>query len=199
MSPLFETIKVKDRKFFNLDFHNARMNAARKELFGCNDVLDLKHDLYIPKSVGTAVHKCKVIYNKDVISIHFQPYYFKKIQSLKVVHADDIDYRFKSTDRNYLNQLYSQKENCDDVLIVKNDLITDTSYANIIFFDGKKWVTPKSPLLKGTKRAKLLKERKVEEQKITIQMLSKFKEAKVINAMINIENMKSIPIQNITK
>jgi len=194
MSPLFETIKVKDGQFFNLDFHNARMNAARKTLFNCKNELDLNQKLYLPKSLDSAIHKCKVIYKKHLVSIHFQPYTIRKIKSLKIIELNEIDYTYKSTDRHQLNHLFAQKENYDDVL---NGYLTDTSYANIIFFDGKNWVTPKHPLLEGTKRAKLLKENKISEQIITIKMLPNFQYAKVINAMLDIEDTQPIPIKNI--
>lgn len=197
MSPLFETIKVKDGQFFNLDFHNARLNEARKANYNCSDEIDLENVLYIPKSVNSSTHKCKVIYDKEVISIHFQPYHLRPINVLKIVHDNSIDYSSKWLNRNQLNKLFSKRENCDDVLIIKDGLITDTSYANIIFFDGKKWFTPKNPLLKGTKRAKLLKENKVFGQNITIDMLSNFQEAKIINAMIDMEDTSSILIKNI--
>ena len=197
MSPLFETIKVKDGQFFNLDFHNARMNAARKAVYNCKDELDLSEKLYLPKSVTNAIHKCKVIYNQDLISIHFQPYYFRKINSLKIIQVKDIDYTYKSSDRSQINNLFTQKESFDDVLIVKDGLITDTSYANIIFFDGKNWFTPKHPLLKGTKRTKLLSEKRISEQEITMQMLPNFRFAKLINAMIDLEDTEPILIENI--
>lgn len=197
MSPLFETIKVKDRQFFNLDFHNARMNDARKKLYNCTDLIDLNKVLYLPKSVGPQIHKCKVIYEKDIVSIHFQPYHFREIKTLKVVHDDDINYGVKSIDRTHLNQLFQKRESCDDVLIIKNNNITDTSYANIIFFDGKRWVTPSSSLLKGTKRAKLLKEKEIIEKNITIEMLPDFQKAKLINAMMNIEDTQPIEMKNI--
>ncbi len=199
MSPLFETIKVKDGQFFNLEFHHARMNATRKALFSCKENLDLKAKLYIPKSLGPQLHKCKVIYESDLISIHFQPYHIRKIESLKIIQEDTIDYTYKWTNRNHLNELYTKKANCDDVLIVKNGLITDTSYANIIFFDGKKWVTPRLPLLKGTKRALLLKTNKIEAADIQVNQLSRYKYAKIVNALLDINDTQPIEIRHISE
>ena len=46
----------------------------------------------------------------------------------------------------------------DEVIIEKNGYLTDTTIANIAFFDGKQWFTPEKPLLKGTMRAKLIEE-----------------------------------------
>ena len=197
MSPLFETIKVKDGQFFNLDFHNARMNRARKALLNCTNLVDLNQELYIPKSIGAAIHKCKVIYDQDIISIHFQPYHIRKIESLKMVQDNDIEYAYKFVDRSHLNNLFAKRENCDDVLIIKNGLVTDTSYANIIFSDGNNWFTPKHPLLEGTKRASLLAQHKIKAIDINIHDISRFKGAKIVNGLLNIEDTNYIDVQNI--
>ena len=55
-----------------------------------------------------------------------------------------------------LNSLFQIRQDKDDILIVKNGLLTDTSIANIALYDGNDWYTPLHPLLKGTKRAELL-------------------------------------------
>ena len=39
-----------------------------------------------------------------------------------------------------------------DILIVKNDKITDTSYANITFWDGNSWLTPARRISPRTSR-----------------------------------------------
>jgi branched-subunit amino acid aminotransferase/4-amino-4-deoxychorismate lyase len=35
-------------------------------------------------------------------------------------------------------------------------MVTDSSFANIVFKRGKKWYTPWAPLLKGTMRSKAI-------------------------------------------
>jgi 4-amino-4-deoxychorismate lyase len=88
------------------------------------------------------------------------------------------------------------KGNYDDILIVKNAYITDSSYANILFYDGGKWFTPHMPLLAGTCRARLLKESKICEMKIKIDDIKKFESFCLINALN--EGMESpLPIENI--
>ena len=120
----------------------------------------------------------------------------KKIETLKIVHHDELDYSRKYSDRRTLNKLFSFKENCDDILIVKNSEVTDTSYGNVIFFDGTNWITPKYPLLKGTCRARLISDGKVSEQVIRLEDLKSLKGVKVINAMRDLEQ-KMIPIENV--
>jgi 4-amino-4-deoxychorismate lyase len=78
------------------------------------------------------------------------------IESLKLVEDNTISYRHKYSDRSHLLELMNMRGDCDDILIVKDGYITDTSFSNIVFFDGDKWVTPARPLLRGTMRESLL-------------------------------------------
>ena len=106
------------------------------------------------------------------------------------MQADHLDYRLKYADRTELDQLFLKRGEADDILIIQNGLVTDTSIANIAFFDGDKWITPKEPLLKGTTRARLLDEKKIFEQDIKIADLGKFTEFALMNAMIGFDRIK---------
>ncbi len=37
----------------------------------------------------------------------------------------------------------------DEVIVEKDGYLTDTTIANIAFFDGKRWITPKIHYLEG--------------------------------------------------
>ena len=65
-----------------------------------------------------------------------------------------------------MNSLFQIRQDKDDILIVKNGLLTDTSIANIALYDGNDWYTPLHPLLKGTKRAELLDKGVLKEKEI---------------------------------
>jgi hypothetical protein len=43
-----------------------------------------------------------------------------------------------------------QRGNADEIIIVRNGLLSDTSYSNIALFDGTMWVTPKTHLSTDT-------------------------------------------------
>ena len=64
---------------------------------------------------------------------------------------------------------------CDDILIVKQGFITDTSYSNVLFYNGKEWLTPTHPLLKGTQRASLLDQEIIRVAEIRLEDLHHFK------------------------
>ena len=80
---------------------------------------------------------------------------------------------------------------------MKNGYITDTSFSNIIFFDGANWITPSTPLLEGTKIKELLEKKIISEQEIKLKDLIKFSKAKLINAMIDIDDGNEIEMKNI--
>ena len=105
---------------------------------------------------------------------------------MKLVEDNEIDYSFKSTDRACLNSLAAQKGDCDEVLIVKNGLLTDTSFTNVAVFDGERWLTPKHPLLLGTKRASLLERQVIKEADISVETLMNAQKVSLINAMIDL-------------
>ena len=84
-----------------------------------------------------------------------------------------------------------------DILIVKKEFITDTSFSNIIFFDGDNWITPSTPLLEGTKRKELLEKNIISEQEIKFSDLKNFKKAILINAMLDFDEIAEIEIKNI--
>lgn len=199
MCLLLETIKVKNKQLQSLDFHNDRLNRTRKELFGTSNLLLLEKIVQIPDNLGDGVFKCRVLYGKEIEKIEFQPYQIKEIRSLKIVDGGQIDYAYKFADRQNLEKLQAKSLflNTQDILITKNGLVTDTSYANIVFFDGERYFTPNTPLLKGTKRAQLLQKQLIAERKICVQDISYFLFAKIINAMIDLEESPIIPISDI--
>ncbi len=133
------------------------------------------------------IYKCRILYDVKIHRIEWIPYRFKKIHSLQLVHADKLDYSHKFADRTELQSLLQKKGKAEDILIVKNGLITDTSYANVAFFDGLQWLTPLKPLLAGTKRAALLQQKKIQEADIRPQDLKQFGKLRLFNAMMDWE------------
>lgn len=113
-----------------------------------------------------------------------QTYVPRKIGSLQIVYDDDVDYSFKKRDRSYLNLLKLQQGDADEILIVKQGIITDTSFTNVAFFDGHQWFTPSAPLLRGTMRASLLDRHAVIERDIRVADLSSYRAVSLINAML---------------
>lgn len=192
-----ETIKLLDKRLHNLHYHNMRANQARHEVLGASDIVDLAQYVSIPDDIGRGIYKCRVTFGHTVAAVEISPYRRKKIKSLKLVNGGDIDYHYKYADRSAINALFDQRDNSDDILIVKNGIITDTSYANVAFFDGSEWYTPSTPLLKGTKRQQLLDEGRIRLAVIRQSDLTDFSECVVFNAMVDFEIARSIPVRRI--
>ncbi len=194
---LLETLKIENRNPKNLIFHQQRMNKSQIQLFGKSSEINLVEMLQnLPENLTNQVYKCRIVYDTEIQKIEFIPYTPLRIQSLKLVFSDNLDYSLKYENRSELQNLTTQKGDCDDILICQNHQIRDTSYANIVFWDGKKWLTPKTPLLEGTQRAFLLTTQQIFEAKITVSDLLKFKFARIINAMLEF-NAPIFSIQNI--
>jgi len=183
----FETIRAVDGKIFNISFHQERYESVLKH-FGIDEAQNLEKFLNPPK-IGT--YRCRLTYNLSNfphnIETTYHEYKKREIKSLKLIYDNEIEYSLKSTCRNSLEALYAQRGECDDVLIVKNSLITDTTIANIAFFDSNRWITPRMPLLNGTTRERLLRDGKIFQEDIRVNDLEKFTKIALMNAMIDFD------------
>lgn len=181
---------------WDIEYHNARMNKSRRELFNSDDVLDLSDVIKIPHELSNNLFKCRVTYSERIHDIEFHPYTIRPITKLNVVYDDVLTYDYKLEDRREI-QKHLCKADGSEILIVKNGFITDTSYSNVVFSDFINLYTPATPLLRGTKRAKLLELGRIREGEIRLTDLQKFKYVYLINALIDLEDNVRIPVGNI--
>lgn len=198
MYHLVESIRIENRQLHHIDLHNSRFNRSRKQLFGLNDWIELQTEINIPANISDSRYKCRITTNDGIrLYVEITPYVQRETVSLKIVKMDTIDYSIKTDHRELLDKAYNLREECDDVIIIKNNLLTDSWAANILLFDGKKWVTPDSCLLKGVQREYLLSQSRIEERRITLDDLMNYNKVKLINALVDFERATEIPIQNI--
>jgi len=198
MYPLLETIYLRDGLFRNLPYHEARMNKSITTLYSGNNVIDLNsylNSIHVPAS---GLFKTRVIYEAEIRKVEFVPYTVKPVRSLKLVHSDAITYDHKFLDRSLLHDLYNQRGELDEILIVKNGFITDTSYSNVIFRKDKKWFTPKHYILNGTMRQHLLDNGMIMDAEIDIHNFFEYESVKLVNAMLGMEG-EEIPVESIHK
>ena len=90
-----------------------------------------------------------------------------------------------------------KKGECDDILIIKNGLITDTSFTNIVLENEDGLFTPTSYLLEGTKRRALLETGRIKETIVKPEDLGNYSKLYLINAMITLEDNISIPTSSV--
>ncbi len=196
---LLETIKVENGTLQNLQFHQERLDRSRFEFLGLKDTIGLKSIIKVPDRARRGVFKCRVVYGETIVRIRFVSYRARLITTLKIVVDNEIDYSYKYADRSKLEKLLLQKSDCDDILIVKNGLITDTSFSNIVFFDGTEWHTSNQPLLNGTKRESLLRTGKIRSCEIRIEDLWKYSKFALINAMLDSDKNTCLATENIIR
>ena len=182
----FETIKCEDFEVFNLYYHNQRVART----IGLN--IDLQEYIYPPTD---HLLRAKVIYSENGIEkIDYFKYAPKDIKTFKIIENDTIDYRYKYLNRENLDTLFTRKGIADEIVIVKNGLVTDTSIANIALFKDNRWITPKKPLLQGTTRARLLEEEKIYEADITTQDIKSATKIALLNAMIGFKELEDYTV-----
>lgn len=185
---LFETIRIESGQIMHLEYHQERVDRSVPGIS-----LNLKKvtgEYFRTQPLPPAgVHKLRITYSLTghVEKISVSGYARKIIKTLRLIHCDTLSYPLKSEDRSGIEALYAQRGECDDILIIQNGLVTDTSFANIIFLKDGEWITPGTPLLPGTCRARLLSLGKIREQKITPQDLKNCSRFQLINAMIEPE------------
>jgi 4-amino-4-deoxychorismate lyase len=198
MCLLVESIKIQNRILQNIDAHNVRFNQTRHALFGQSEMLDLRNFIHIPDYLDNGIYKCRVIYGTSVREVILHQYSPRIIKTLEIVDGDDIDYEFKYLDKTRIESL-RKLSGADDILIVKNGFITDASFANIVLFDGNLWITPATPLLRGTKRQSLLEAGIISEYEIKEEDLPRFQKAVLVNAMLDFDPDNFISIENVRR
>jgi 4-amino-4-deoxychorismate lyase len=127
--------------------------------------------------------RCRVLYDADGVSVEYLPYVPRIVTHLRLITADDIVYRDKTTQRQALDALFAARDGADDVLIVQNGLITDTTVANVACLIGGRWLTPATPLLEGTARARLLSQGRLQPADITPAEALGAEKVAVMNAL----------------
>lgn len=187
-APLFiDSLKIQDGHFVHPEQHLRRIQSTQREVFGKPGVF-LLTDSLIPKNKRRGVFKCRITYDHTIRKTEFIPYIPRQIRSLKVVDGSTVDYHLKYADRTALLTLLAQKEDCDDILIIRNGLVTDTSYSNVALYDGREFVTPRHPLLNGTQRQHLLSRGILREADVPAGQLPQFRSIHLINAMLDLED-----------
>ncbi len=197
MCQFIETICYKNGVFERIELHNDRLNRTRNHFFDNQLAIDLSDHLSIPLDLIHSTVKCTITYGEKIQHISYSSYQIRAVHSLKMIENNSIDYTFKSSNREQLEAMFLLKGDCDDILIVKNGYLTDSSYANLILLRENRWYSMQNPLLLGTRLQSYLIEKLVTPTLVTPNDLHLFSEARIINAMISIDDSPIIPVQNI--
>lgn len=203
MYPLFETVRIEDGVPRHLGWHNERAHRSRLALFGSRTAIDLGERIREALSSrgpsddlvrGTA--RCRVTYGEEPGDVTLSRYEPRRIASLELVDGSGLGYAHKYVDRSGIERLAAAAA-ADDILIVKDGLVTDASYANVAFWDGAAWWTPSTPLLAGTVRARLLDLGLLRARPIAVAEIGSFLSVALVNAMIGLDASRAVPVREI--
>lgn len=197
MYRFIESIKYHKNKFHNLSIHQERINDTFNHFFSNKPFLlnSLIKKLTIPETEEK--YKLRIVYSEEVEEITFEKYIPRPITHLFIKKGGNISYPFKNQNREKINFLCKGLTTEQDIIIVKNKLLTDSSYSNLAFYsETEGWVTPENPLLKGTKRKLLLLNGEIQEKKIRINELENYKKVSLINSMLDLGELV-LPIDKI--
>lgn len=184
MKTYIETIKVIDGKVNNLSYHQQRVFRTIGKMI----------DLPLPQLPDDTkgIMKHRIVYDSmgKIVDVSTSPYTMRAIRSLHIVFDDVIDYASKYEDRSLLNNLFSMRGDADDILIIKDGYVSDTSYCNIVFENKTGLFTPYTPLLLGTKRQILLDKGIIMSRSIKLENISDYDSIYLINSMIELGELK---------
>lgn len=180
----FESIKLLDGEFYNLGYYQERVNRTLKQFF---PKAKIRLEDFLEATPAKGLFKIRVNYSNKVNDVQTTPYEIKSHRKLKIIGIGKFDYEYKFENRLFFEKRLAENTGFDDLLLTKNNLLTDTTYCNIALRDGKNWFTPKSCLLCGTKRAALLNQGILFETELDMESLNRFSEIAFINAMRDFE------------
>lgn len=189
MYPFIESIKYSNGKYYLPEFHQERFYRTREKYYPGKQVIDLSQVLVPPADLlKDKVYKCRVSYGECIGEIVYEEYSPKSISQFYLISCpDEFDYSSKFADRSFFAKAKSNLKENEDYIYIKRGLITDCSFANLVFGDGEKLFTPSTPLLEGVKRAFYLKQGIIIETEIKVKDLARFKDVFIINAMLDLD------------
>ena len=188
MYRFIESIKVEDQKAFLLEFHQERVNSTFQH-FGKEGSLDLKKIFNNLGHDEDGLYKMRLSYDLERnYNVQMIPYAIPQIHSFELVENNCFDYPFKFEERSEFEKM-KNKSKAQEIIIVKNNHITDTSFTNLLFLKGKDWFTPKTYLLNGVQRQHLLKSKKIKEADINLQNIREYSHFQMINALNDFDDM----------
>ena len=196
MSHFIESIKVEDKQVYLLDEHQKRVNDTFAN-FGKADPIDLEAIFKNLEHDEDGLYKFKITYDlTGKYRTQMIPYAISEIVDFQLVENNSYDYSFKFEDRKEIEKMKILSK-AAEIIIVKNNHITDSSYSNLLFKKGKDWFTPKTYLLNGVQRQHLLKSKKIKEAEITLLNLVDYSHFQLINALNELDESYSYPIDKI--
>lgn len=187
---LLETFSVKDSYTELLDFHSRRILTTAKELDFCPpDIMDFINILNNVPQIGH--FKCSIQYSNKIITYHKETEYKKRyISKIKIIEICKNIYKYKFADRSCFSRYDCLVSENEEILFSLNGFLTDTRYTNIVLeTEQGNLITPKKPLLQGTRRDYLINEKLLTTRDICTQDIFKYKKIHLINSLLPLDSI----------
>lgn len=197
MCQFIESIRVENGVVFLLEEHQRRVNETFQYFGKQENIIKLNKIFEKENFEKNGIFKFRIEYDLEGNFItENNPYTRAEIKEFQLIINDNVDYSFKYKNREVLEEMKRKSEG-REIIIIKNQCVTDTSFSNIVFFKNGQWFVPSTYLLNGVQRQFLLKNNKVKEIEIGLDNISQFTHFKLINAMNDLENSYTYPIEKI--
>lgn len=197
MCQFIESIRVENGVIFLLEEHQRRVNETFQYFGKQENIIKLNKIFEKEKFEKNGIFKFRIEYDLEGNFItENNPYTRAEIKEFQLIINDNVDYSFKYKNREVLEEMKRKSEG-REIIIIKNQYVTDTSFSNIVFFKNGQWFVPSTYLLNGVQRKFLLKNNKIKEIEIGLDNISQFTHFKLINAMNDLENSYTYPIEKI--
>jgi len=183
MCRFVESIQLLNGVFKRLEFHQERIRKAMMDYFPTDKIIGITDILNRTSYPTEGLFKCRVVYDSEIREIQYSPYCKRDIHTLKLVETQMESTPYKMEERSLLNAAFALRGDCDDIIMIKNGWLTDTSFTNIALYDGQNWVTPRIPLIYGVNRTQLVSEGLLTEKDINSADLVNFTRVSLFNAM----------------
>lgn len=190
MFPLFETIKIHQQKIVHFENHFARMKHSIKALSGRDLQFELNEKIILQEIKNDDLLKCKILYNENDFEIEISNYEKRLIENIVFIDDDNISYPLKFVDRNCFLKHTQNLQTTTEPIFVVDGLLTDSSYSNIVLWNGNEWHTPKEPLFFGVKRNYLINKKLILEKEISINDIHQYQKISLINAMLDLGELE---------
>lgn len=199
MMKFIETIKIVDGVVENFEYHKRRFSITFSYHFNSRDIPDftsyVENILMIERErISKGIFKLRIVYSGEVLIYSVDLYSPRVIKTLKLVEDNGIDYSFKYENRSQIERLLKLKGDCDDIIIVKNGELTDTSFCNIVFERNGSFFTPSNYLLAGTNRERKIEEGLLKEERIRPCDIRRYNKVYIINSMLDLYPIERIEL-----
>lgn len=182
---LVESLYVKDGAIRHCSYHKARL-AENGILLREQDLLDLFYQTE-PNPIPYSAYKMRIVYDSQkILTTSASLYNRRNIQKLTIQEIpSSFSYKKKWLDRSAFDELTKGLSSQEELVLVQSDLVTDTTFSNLCFFDKEqqKWYTPCSYLLNGTMRRYCIDQKLCEERAIGKGDIAHYSHVSLINAM----------------